>query len=421
MWASAATLASPGLRVLLRQRARRGKEAPHRLGERLGRESASRPAGPLLWLHAASVCESVSILPVLSVLARREPALSMLLTTGTVTSAELLGRRLPELGLSDRVIHRFVPLDVPRWVARFLDHWRPDAAAFIESELWPNLLAGCHTRRIPVMLVNARLSATSEARWRRVSGMARHVLGCFEFVQAQSADDAERLAALGAKHVMTAGNLKFAAPPLPADEAELARLRGVLAGRPCWLAASTHPGEETLVLAAHRLLAPDHPGLVSIIVPRHRERGPRIAAECGQTAVALRSKGHPPPAEGILIGDTLGELGLWYRLAGIALIGRSLVPPGGGQNPLEAARLGCVVAAGPLMSNFADAVQTLGAAGALTRVTDTGSISRFVADMLARPERRAAIAGAGAQAVARYADLPDRTAGALLDLLARSR
>src|SRR6185312_4335765 len=171
---------------MLLARLRRGKELPERLPERRGIETTPRPAGRLLWLHAASVGETVSILPVLQALAARAPDLTLLLTTGTVTSARLLATRLPELGLERRVQHRFVPLDVPRWVARFLDHWQPDAAGFVESELWPNLLAACTARRIPVMLLNARMSVRSSERWKRVPGLARHVLGSFSRVQAQS-------------------------------------------------------------------------------------------------------------------------------------------------------------------------------------------------------------------------------------------
>ena len=217
VWASAATAASPALRVVLRHRARRGKEVAERLAEREGVDGTPRPEGRLLWLHAASVGESVSILPVLSAIARAASDLTILLTTGTVTSATLLDRRLPELGLQGRVVHRFAPLDVPRWTDRFLDHWRPDAAAFIESELWPNLLAGCRSRGIPAALLNARLSARSHRRWRRAPGLAGELLAVFSVIQAQSELDATRLRDLGASIVTAPGNLKFAAPPLPAD------------------------------------------------------------------------------------------------------------------------------------------------------------------------------------------------------------
>jgi 3-deoxy-D-manno-octulosonic-acid transferase len=404
------------VRLMLRRRLRRGKEIVGRLAERRGIDPTPRPAGRLIWLHAASVGETVSILPVLAALIARAPELTVLLTTGTVTSASLLAHRL-EAGLEERVLHRFVPLDVPAWAARFLDHWRPDAAAFVESELWPNLLFASRRRGIPVMLVNARMSERSLAGWRRVPGFAREVLDCFAVVQARSPTDAARLEALGAHAVSAPGDLKFAARPLPVDPAELERLRALLTGRPVWLAASTHPGEEALVFAAHRALAPAHPGLLTILVPRHPERGGEIAAAAGDIPLHRRSLGALPPGEGIWLADTLGELGLWYRLAGIALVGRSLLPPGGGQNPLEPARLGCAVAVGPHVGNFLDAVEALAAAGVLTRVADAPALAVWIAAMLADPARCVAAGAAGVTAAARWADLPDRTALALLALL----
>jgi 3-deoxy-D-manno-octulosonic-acid transferase len=416
LWAAAATVASPALRLLLRRRLRRGKEIAGRLAERRGIDSTPRPAGRLLWLHAASVGETVSILPVLAVLIARAPDLTVLLTTGTVTSAGLLTHRL-EAGLEERVLHRFIPLDVPAWVARFLDHWRPDAAGFVESELWPNLLLACRRRGMPVMLVNARMSERSLAGWRRMPGLARAVLGCFTCVQARSPSDAARLIALGASAVTAPGDLKFAAPKLPADPREVARMRAMVAGRPIWLAASTHPGEEALILAAHRALAPAHPGLLTIVVPRHPERGAEIAAAAGDIALARRSLGDAPPGEGVWLADTLAELGLWYRLAGIVFVGRSLLPPGGGQNPLEPARLGCAVAVGPQCGNFLEAVQVLEAAGALTRVADVAALVAWVDAMLTDPARREAAGAAGISAAARWVDLPARTAAALLALL----
>ena len=408
-WAVAATAAAPALRLLLRVRLARGKEVRGRLAERRGVDATPRPGGRLVWLHAASVGETMSILPVLPELA--EGARTILVTTGTVTSATLLGQRL-DPGLTGRVVHRFAPLDVPRWAARFLDHWRPDVAGFVESELWPNLLAACRARGIPTMLINARLSDRSLARWRHVPGLARLMLGGFARVQPRSATDAERLRALGCCRMSKPGDLKLAAPPLPADEAEVRRLRQMLAGRPVWLAASTHPGEDDLVLAAHRGLAEAHPGLLTIIAPRHPERGTAIPAG------GYRSRGEDPPAEGVWVADTLGELGLLYRLVGVAFIGRSLVPPGGGQNPLEPARLGCAIAVGPHTGNFTDHVAMLRAAGGLAVVLDATELARWVDGLLREPERRQAMGEAAAAALQRHGDLPRHTAAALLELLA---
>lgn len=388
---------------------------PGRLPERRGVDASARPPGRLLWLHAASVGETTSILPVLPELLGRAPDLHVLLTTGTVTAAELLARRL-EPGIACRVLHRFVPLDVPAWIARFLDHWRPDAAGLVESELWPNLLAACRRRRIPLMLINARVSDRSFARWRRAPGLARQVLGGFARVQARSETDGRRLRELGCDAVQVCGDLKLAAPPLPYDAAELERLRGRLAGRPMWLAASTHPGEEALVAQAHAALQPQHSRLLTIIAPRHPERGAAIAADIGGTR---RSRDEPPPDEGIWIADTLGELGLWYRLCPIVFVGRSLIAPGGGQNPLEPARLGCAIAVGPQTGNFADHVAMLRDAGALSIIRDATDLAHWVDALLRDPVWCEAMRQAALAAIQCHgSDVSRQTADALLDLLA---
>jgi len=419
-WAGATTAAAPGLNLLLQFRLRRGKEIPTRLAERRGVDPTPRPPGPLIWAHAASVGETMSFLPVLAALAAKAPALTLLMTTGTVTSAELLARRIPDMGLESRVLHRFAPLDVPAWGARFLDHWRPDAGCLVESELWPNLLAACKRRGVPLMLMNARLSPRSHARWRRVPGVARTLLDCFDRIEARSEADAERLRSLGAKAVGVPGDLKFAAPPLPADPAELDRLRGLLNGRPVWLAASTHPGENAAIVEAHRLLAPRHPGLLTVIVPRHPERGRAVAELAGAVACTRRAAPADPPAEGgVYVADTVGELGLWYRLAPVAFIGGSLIPHGG-QNPLEAARLGCAIAAGPHMGNFAVAIEELERMGALWRVSDPGTLAAWVDAALRDPGLGQAMGEAGRAAADRWADLPGRSADALLALLPRA-
>ena len=406
LWSAGATLAAPALRQMLRHRAQRGKEWADRLPEREGIDSTPRPPGRLIWLHAASVGESVSILPVLPFL--REA--TVLLTTGTVTSAALLAERLPALG-AEPVLHRFVPLDVPGWAARFLDHWRPDAAAFVESELWPNILAACRARRIPLMLMNARMSARSARNWSRAPGFARELLGGFQIVQAQSPADATRLLALGARHVTAAGDLKLAAPPLPVDEAELARLRARLAGRKLWLAASTHPGEEAIAVGLHHALAAAHPDLLTIIAPRHPARGPSI-----EPASPHRSRGQDPDG-GIWVADTMGELGLLYRLAPLAFIGRSLLPPGGGQNPWEPARLGCALVMGPHTGNFEPAVSVLQQAGALQVAQDQQALMAWLQTMLSNPGAARAAGEAARAAASGVSSLPADTARALLNLL----
>ena len=411
-WTVAATLLAPALRLNLRRRAERGREIAARLPERFGIDPTPRPPGPLLWIHAASVGETMSILPVLDALCHRA---KVLLTTGTVTAQTLLDQSLPRHGLSLDVLPRFAPLDVPSWVNRFLAHWHPDVACFVESELWPNQLAACQAMNIPLMLLNARMSDRSFARWKHAPGLARSLLGGFAQIRARGDQDAERLRALGATHVESPGDLKFAAPPLPVDQHELDRLRSDLQRRPIWLAASTHPGEEALIGSVHSKLVASHPGLLTIIAPRHPDRGPRLAAELD---APRRSAGQQPPAgAGLWIADTLGELGLWYRLARIAFVGRSLIAPGGGQNPLEPARLGCAIAVGPYAANFTDHIALLRDAGGLVQVTDHAGLATFVSAMLHNPDQQHRMGQQAAASIGRHADLPARTAEALLALL----
>lgn len=418
IWAGAATLAAPGLRILLRMRLARGKEAPGRLHERRGVEPMPRPTGRMLWLHAASVGETASVLPLLPRLLQDANNLTLLFTTGTPTAAALLAQRLVAEG-QPRVLHRFVPLDVPAWAARFLDHWRPDAAVFVESELWPNLLAACETRGIPLMLLNARMSARSFARWQRTPRFAREVLSMFLRIRPRSGEDAERLRRLGAANLDPPADLKFAAAPLPVDDPELVRLRKMLKGRPLWLAASTHPGEETVAFAVHRALAEHHPDLLTIVAPRHPERGATIAAEAAPLTIRRRSQGETPLGAGIWIADTLGEMGLWYRLARIVFVGRSLISPGGGQNPLEPARLGCAMAIGPYTANFAEHVLLLRRADALEVVTDACALARFVATKLGDPEAVRTMGCRAEAAVRHHSDVVARTARDVCALLDR--
>ena len=408
VWHLTASLMAPLLRANLRWRLGRGKEEAGRLPEREG-FSAARPPGRLIWLHAASVGESLAILPLLDALAARDPALTLLVTTGTVTSARLLPERLPE-ALRGRVIHRYAPLDVPAWVARFLQGWRPDAVAFVESELWPNTLAACRAHGIPTALLNARISDRSFRRWRRFApGVIRRLLGGFAFIIPRSAEDAARLARLGALSLAPPGDLKLAAAPLPADTARLAELRAAIGTRPVFLAAGTHPGEDEQVLAAARAL-----DVLTILVPRHPERGAAIAAMA--EAAPRRSLGALPGPGNVHVADTMGELGLFYRVASCAFIGGSLVPHGG-QNPLEAARLGCPLIFGPHMGNFRDATAGLLAVGGARQVADAAALAATVADMLTRPDAALAMASAARDWVAGTSGLPTSMADALLGLV----
>ncbi len=399
----AGRLAAPYLRRMLARRAARGKEILARLPERYGISELPRPAGKLVWIHAASVGETMSVLPVIQALAERA---EVLLTTGTVTSAKLAAARLPA-----HARHQFVPLDVPGWVEKFLKHWQPDVAVFVESELWPGLLAACDRRRIPRLLINARISARSARNWRRVPALARRMLGPFRHVHAQSRGDAENLRTLGRGDVLEWGNLKFFTPTLPVDESALAAFVTQLPG-PLWLAASTHPGEEQVIVQAHRALLPEFPALVTIIVPRHPERGAEIAALAGYAP--RRALGETPLAGNTYVADTLGELGLFFRAAPFAFIGNSLVGFGG-HNLLEPAMLGRPVITGPHNENFLQAAAVLCGADALVEVTDTASLTASVRAWLRQPEEAAAAGMRAAAALRTGEDLPQRLAALILE------
>ena len=402
LYTTATTLAAPLLRRMLRTRAARGKEITARLPEREGITALPRPDGRLVWVHAASVGETMSVLPVLRELAARGP---VLLTTGTVTSARLAAERLPAGAL-----HQFVPLDVPAWVARFLGHWQPDAAVFVESEIWPNLLRGCDARGIKRVLLNGRISARSTSNWRRVPHLARRLLGGYAAIHAQSATDAANFSTLGAPNVLEWGNLKFFASPLPVDDAALAALEAQIPG-PVWLAASTHPGEEELVATAHATLLAEYPSIVTIIVPRHPERGAEVAALCGNAP--RRSLGQAPVPGKIYIADTLGELGLFFRLAPFAFIGNSLVGFGG-HNIIEPALLARPVLAGPHLENFTEAAQRLTEAQALVQVEDAAALAEAARAWLATPEAARKAGERAAACFAEAAHLPARLAQLVL-------
>jgi 3-deoxy-D-manno-octulosonic-acid transferase len=380
--------ATPLAVIYLKARRRRGKEDNLRFAERLGVPGFHRPDGPLIWMHAASIGEATSVLALIERLLQERPALEILITTGTVTAARLLEPRLPP-----GARHQFVPADLPGAVARFLDHWRPDLALWVESELWPNLVLMTHRRNIPMLLLNARLSARSHARWLAWGGLARPILGAFSLCLAQDDVQGARFRELGAAKVASVGDLKSAAKTLPADVAALDELRQQIAGRPCWLAASTHEGEDEIAIAVHRQIATDHPGLLTIIAPRHPIRSDGIAAlaKVKDLRVARRSRGEPIADEvDIYLADTFGELGLFYSLSEIAFVGGSLVDKGG-HNPFEAARLDCAVLFGPHTANCAAMADALTQAKAAEIVEDAnglaGALTRLFDDKPLREQR----------------------------------
>jgi 3-deoxy-D-manno-octulosonic-acid transferase len=382
--------AEPLIRFYLHRRRDQGKEDAQRLPERFGEASRPRPAGSLAWVHGASVGESLSALALIDRLLAERADFSVLVTTGTVTSAKLLAGRLP-----DRAFHQYVPVDHAGWIRRFLAHWRPDLALWLESELWPNMIRGVAEAGTPLVLLNGRMSEASFQRWKRVPFLIRPLLGHFALCLGQDEVQTARFSALGAPRALSLGNLKFASAPLPAHGAALDGLRRAIDGRPLWLAASTHAGEEALAARVHRRLAREHPRLLTVIVPRHPDRGGAIAADLAREGFRVARRGAGDRVEGaeIYLADTMGELGLFYRLADIVFVGKSLLHEGG-HNPLEPAQLDCAVIVGPRMHNFAQMVDRLRVAGAIEEVADEAGLASAVASLLDDPARRKALASA---------------------------
>lgn len=378
--------AAPVLLRLLEKRIKAGKEDPARLHERQGNPEKPRPNGPLAWIHAASVGEAQSALILLESLHKNRPGLSIMVTTGTVTSADLMKKRLP-----DYAFHQFYPLDHPGWVASFLDHWQPDMAFWMESELWPNMLREIGERKIPAALVNARLSDKSFTGWRLLKPFITKVLSSFDIVLAQTSKDAAHYVALGAKKVVVTDNLKFSAAPLPVDESALEKLDDAAGTRPVWVYASTHDGEEDMACRIHKTLKLDIPDLLTIIVPRHPDRREEVLKTCcgHELKCGLRgdTKRLPDKDEDIYIADTMGELGLFYKFAPVAMIGRSFSNDGGGgHNPVEAAQLGCAVLTGPHVQYQKQLFEEMTEGGAATQVRTEQELLTSLETLLTDPE-----------------------------------
>ncbi len=404
----ATTLGAPFLAHYLKKRRLRGKEDPARFNERLGNPSIPRPQGKLIWMHGASVGEALSMLPAVNEIISRADTPHVLVTTGTVTSARLMRDRLPA-----GAFHQYVPVDRLPYVRGFLTHWKPDLAMWWESELWPNLITETHDNGVPMLLVNGRMSRKSFAKWRRWRGLAKTLLECFDLVLAQTDADAARFHDLGAKQTERMGNMKFSVPPLPYDDETLTEIRTRTGLRPMWLAASTHDGEEAIAWDVHKRAAAENPDLLTIIAPRHPERGLAIAEMLRDAGanVALRSNSEPvTPETDIYLADTLGELGLFFRLAPIVFMGKSLVEAGG-QNPIEPARLGAAIIAGPHTWNFEEITEGLVAAGGIEIVADAGALADAVVHDLANPAR----AQARAQAALAFAEREARVLETFLD------
>ncbi len=391
----ATTLLGPLAPIFLAWRQKRGKEDPDRLNERRGWPGVERPEGHLAWLHGASVGEALALLPLAERLIDR--GLRVLVTTGTVASANILSERLPPGAL-----HQYIPIDVPVFARRFLDHWRPELVVFAESEIWPNLICEASLRSIPLVLVNARVSRRSYRRWRAAGRMIGLLLARIDLVLAQTRDDGLRLARLGAPRVQVVGNLKYDVPPPPIDRIQLAELVASIGPRPLWLAASTHPEEEVAILDAHQQLAEAKPSVLTIVAPRHSARGPEIAALAAVRGIqpAQRSRREPITRDtGLYIADTMGELGLFYRLANLVFMGKSIGRAEGGQNPIEPAKLGAAVLHGPNVDNFREVYEAMATTRGAALVADAPTLGRVLAFLLSDPAQVRSLARGASEAV----------------------
>lgn len=395
--------------LYLNGRAKRGKEDPARVGERFGRYTQTRPAGPVVWVHAASVGESGVALALIEALSTQNAALSFVLTTGTRTSAELVTRRAPA-----RTTHVYVPLDRADCVRRFLDRWRPDVGVFVESELWPNLILEAEARGVKLALVNARMSPRTLRRWSNWRAAGRRLAGAFRHVSAADERTRDALAQLRPAPIGTPGNLKLAAPAPRADTNARAALAAEIGQRPIWLAASTHQGEDEIVLAAHAIVQRNFPNALLIIAPRHPERGADVARQANDAP--RRSTGAGPGNAPIYVADTLGELGTLYDLAPVSLVAGSLLPHLKGHNPIEPAKLGSAIITGPYVESFQDLFAEMLAAGGARRVTDAESLATEVANLWRDESARAKQLEAAHAVTAQGADAFARTVNAILAL-----
>ena len=397
-----ARLLAPVWRKGLQRRLLRGKETPRSVRQKLGSEYADRPTGTLVWGHAVGVGESMALAGLFARLAERRADCSFLITTTARTSGDALRRT----GLPPRCQHQFAPVDTPEAVSRFLDHWQPSLALWCEMDLWPALIAETDARSIPRALVNARLSPESLAKRRWGRWIYQALLPGFRDLFAQNETTANALVVLGAprERITVSGTIKALVPPLACDVDDLETWQQALAGRPVWLLASSHPGEEELALAAHARLCEQHAGALLVIAPRAPARGQEVAALVSAALlkdVPLRSAGaHLATEAAVYIADTIGEMGLWYRLAPVALVGGSFASVGG-HNPHEPLALGCAVLHGPNVWNFAESYERLDSLRQATPVNSEADVAFEVAAVWGanRPVHTTALVDEQAEAV----------------------
>ena len=390
LYETAVRAATPLLESHLKKRTARGKEDPARSCERRGKPALARGKGPLVWFHAASVGESVALLSTIGRLLGDYPGTRALVTTGTITSARTMAERLPE-----GAFHQYMPVDQPDWVKSFLDHWKPDLVVWTESDFWPLMLLEIRRRKIPAVLLNGCISKESYRNWLWARPLLKEALQAFDLCLAQNADHASRFEKLNVRNVKVSANLKYSSAPLPFDAEKLAAMKAAVGRRPLILWASAHPGEYEMAARIHAEMKNKHPGLLTIIAPRHAQKGPEVSAACAALGlkVSVRSAGAlPSDRDDVYLADTMGELGLFYRLATLAIVGGSFCFRS--HNPIEPAQLGCVIFYGPVVQHILSLCVDFESQGAALRLPDEKALQEKIAAFLDNPESFAPMARA---------------------------
>lgn len=398
-------LGTPFIKTILARRIKSGKEDPERINERKGEASLPRPSGPLIWIHVASVGEAQSIMSMVNLLLDQNKQLNILVTSVTRTSAQVLAQKLPE-----RAFHQYAPVDHPDWIRKFLDHWEPNMALWVESELWPTMLTFLKKRHIPAALLNAHMSPNSHRNWKRAPDFARNLLSVFLVILAQSKQDAGYYSEFNSHSVVVTDNIKYAAKPLAYNEDDYAHLKAAIQNRPVWLYASSHDGEEDLAAQVHKLLSAQFPDLLTIIAPRHPDRRADAleAVQSNGLKATLRgqNKTLPSPDDQVYIVDTMGELGLLYKLSPLALIGRSFsTDGGGGHNPIEAALHNSAVLHGPWVQNSTELYKEMDEAGAALEIETPDKLAPAIAELLANPDKLSELQKSGREFAQTKADV----------------
>ncbi len=370
--------------LLLKRRQKQGKEDPARMAERHGETDIPRPTGQLIWMHAASVGECLMLMPVIKRLLEKRPRANVLITSGTITSAEILSKHLPT-----RAVHQFVPLDYPKAITRFLDHWKPDMAIWAESEIWPNMIRKTKARGIPMALLNARFSEKSLEGWSKRKKSAQALIGAFDLILAADTSTSKGLSWILDRTVEAAGNLKDAAEPLSVNPEDLKKVKSETARRAIWCAASTHKGEDELIIKAHLEVLTRFKSSLLILAPRHPERSNEIQELLKQHDLVYVTRSSNDPITRntqVFLFDTIGEMGLAFRLSKLTFVCGSLLEGMAGHNPLEPARLDNAVLTGAHISSFADSYMSMIAFDAAQRILSPAIIGETVTNLLSNKQ-----------------------------------